>query len=260
MKRVTILLIIISLLIIGLGVVGIGNKSFFKDYYKTTNDAEEIVRVPLPLFSYFKHEIGEYDAIFKTLNRVNRVNEFINNYLDSLTSCYDESYFYDQDLGITIKGYSIKDGFPLNEITISYIKGNQCENQYVLEENWTTNLRENALIKEVVLTKATAVGDTITYDSKMVDNYDIEAIYEYIDNNAITRIENKDNIAIVEDDGSYVLAIYYDINDESYDMKIFSHDTGYLAVKIIDSNDHAKNAIYDMKMDVNLFLKQIFSH
>ncbi|MDD4298610.1 MAG: hypothetical protein PHS98_03160 [Bacilli bacterium] len=258
MKKKTILLIVIAVLLIGLGIVGVTNKTFFKTYYETTNEKKETVKIPLPLFSYFESESGEYTATFKTLRSVNSISNKLNKHIENLTSCYDESYFYDEKLGITISQYSIENGFPFNKIILAYKKGDYCENQYVLDNNWMTEIKENATIKEVIITKCSIKDNDIKYTPKTITNYDIERAYNYINKSSITRIENKNNITNIDEDDSYTINVHYTIDNFGYELIIFSYDTNYLAFKVIDSNDHAKNAVYNMNTNSNHLLKQLW--
>lgn len=258
MKKKTIFLILIAALIIGVGVIGITNKTFFKTYYQTTNSKNEVVKIPLPLFSYFEREKGEYSATFKTVRGVKSVGNILNNYVGKLTSCYDESYFYDNKLGITINEYYIEDDFPFNKINLTYRKDNYCENQYVLDDSWMTEIKDNATINEVIITKCNTQDDTILCTPKTIDNYDSEEAYNYMNKSSIIRIENKDNITNIDADDTYNINVYYTLNNSSYELLIFSHDTNYLAFKVIDSNDHAKNAVYNMDSNTNELLKKVW--
>ena len=42
--------------------------------------------------------------------------EILSKYVESLESCYDESYFYDSELNITIFKYYVEDESPFNKI------------------------------------------------------------------------------------------------------------------------------------------------
>lgn len=258
MKKKRIFLVILAVLIIGLGVIGITNKTFFKTYYETTNSKKEVVKIPLPLFSYFEGEKGEYTATFKTLRGIKSVGNMFNNYVEKLTSCYDESYFYDDKLGITISDYYIEDGLIFNKINLTYRKDNYCEDQYVLDDNWMTEIKDKSTINEVIITKCNTKDDTILCTPKSIDNYDIEEAYNYMNKDSIIRIENKDNITNVDGDDTYIIKVHYTLNKSNYVLSIFSHNTNYLAFKVVDMNDHPKNAIYDMKQNTNELLKQVW--
>lgn len=253
MKKTLLIGIILLILILS---CGLNNKTFFKNYYQTTNNKGEIVKIPLPIFSYFKQEDANHNVTFKTLIGAKRVNQVISNYIEGLTACYNESYYYDENLGITIKQYLSKKGFPFSEIILSYDKGDYCTNQYVLPSNWLTIIKEEAIIKEVVIIKCN-IQTNITFTEKPITNYDVKTLYDYSDNKLFKRIENKENIIYVDQDDSYVVNVYYQIKNEEYKLEIFSYNNN-LVFKVIDSNDHAKNAIYEIEEPANQVLKQLW--
>jgi hypothetical protein len=48
------------------------------------------------------------------------------------------------------------------------------------------------------------------------------------------------------------------MNNTSYALSIFKYNN-YLAVKVVDDDDHSKNAIYDIGKDVNSLLESIYN-
>lgn len=260
MKKKTIFLIVLVVLIIQVcfTVIGFSNKTFYKKYYEITNSKEEVVKIPLPLFSYLESEKEGQGATFKTLRGVKNIGKILSDYVENLVPCYNESYFYDDNLGITIGEYYIEDGLITNKIKLTYRKDNYCENQYVLDDNWMAEIKDKATINEVIITKCNIKDEIISCTPEAIDNYDIKEAYNYMNKSSITRVENKENITNVDADGSYSISVYYTMNNSSYKLLMFSHNTDYLAFKVIDSNDHAKNAIYNMKQNTNELLKQVW--
>src|SRR5690554_3018126 len=147
-KKIIMTILIIFVLSL---LVGVSNKSFFKNYYETTNLKGEKIKIPLPLFSYYQVEQDGSIVTFKTFRGVNNIQNILNNYVEYLQSCYDESYFYDSNLDITINRYYIEKGVPFNNIYLDFDYGNYCENEFVLDNNWLIEFIEKAEVQEVVI-------------------------------------------------------------------------------------------------------------
>ena len=63
-------------------------------------------------------------------------------------ACYDENYFYYEDLDISINDFEVEKKFFLYFITLGYEEGNVCETEYVLEEEYINNFLAKAVIEE----------------------------------------------------------------------------------------------------------------
>jgi len=234
---IKIAVIIITIIITELTV----NSTFLKDNYDK--------KIAVPRFSYLTKE-EEGSITLKTLKKEEKVQEFINSYLEGLTSCYDESYFYDKNGKVTITKYNIKN----HTITIEYSDEYLCQTQYVLEDNWLTNIQENATIEEAIISKCSLVGTLFSCNEKNIT--DMNQIY----NITATHIETKDNIAQAEDN-TYIATITYILDNNPYTLNItVNGDNEYLLYKVIDANDHPKNALYEVETDPYSTLETIYNN
>ncbi len=251
---------IIILLLANLLVIGFTNKTFFKNYYQTTNFNGEKVRITLPIFSYYQKVHGSYEVTFDTIRSVKSISKILNKYLENLPSCYDESYFYDQDLDITISRYSVEDNFPFNRINLVYTDGNYCENEYVLADNWISEFIEKSKIEEVNIKKCVISNSIIKCTEKSVDKKYVINIFDFVANVDYTRIENKKNLNIDESKDHSLISVYYTIDNQNYVLSVFIYNDKYLTFKITDANDHPKNALYDVDQDLNLIFENLYNN
>ncbi len=118
MKKV-VLLICIGVVVI-LGVVLVFNKTFIHDYYEVTNDKGQEVRFTALQFSFFVGEPEQHTAVFYRFGSQQAMQNQINHYVESLTSCYDDGAFCDTEQDITVYSYQVSDGFLLHKITLVY--------------------------------------------------------------------------------------------------------------------------------------------
>lgn len=253
-KMILITVTIIMFIIIVFLVIGITNKTYFKKYYEVTNLDGKEIRIPLPLLSYYKGE-----NTFSTLRSVKSVSNILNKYVENLQSCYDESYFYDKDLNITINRYYVENEFPFNKINLEYSFGNRCENEFVLDDNWVDEIIEESEIEEISIRKCVSESDVLKCDSKTINEVDIEEVLQYTMEHDFVRIKNNKNIGIDETGKHYLISIYYKIGKSGYMLSIFKHDDNYLAFKVTDANDHGKNAIYDINKDIDTMFNDIYN-
>ena len=245
MKKKQIRFLLLGLIIIPFILLLITNKTFFKNYYSIRNNNEEVIKIPLPMFSYYVNEVDS--ASFKTIRRVNKIIPIINNYIEGLQSCYDESYFYDSNLDITISQYNVIDEFPINKIYLTYTLGNYCENQYVLDNDWANQFINDFEIEEASI------------NEKTINKEDVLELFEYIEQEDTFRVENKTIININEDVSNYLVSVYYLLDSKPYILEIFKYNDNQIAFKVTDANDHSKNAIYNISNDVNQIFDDIYN-
>ena len=125
-KIIIVVCILLFILILILG----SNKTFFKTSY---------MGIKIPLFSYYEKGNALY-----SIRSYKKIDEIKNNYLNSLESCFDESYFYDKNINKSIIKYDIQNKI-INRIIIEYENGNVCLNEFVLEDDWDKNINEKIL-------------------------------------------------------------------------------------------------------------------
>ncbi len=258
-NRILIISLIVIIVIIGTFlIIGLTNKTYFKSYYEVTNKAGKKSKIPLPLFSYFREEHGKYNATFTTLRGVRVTQDTLSKYVENLHACYDEGYFYDKNIDITISKYYIENGFPFNKIYLTYDFGNYCENEFVLDNDWLTKVITKADIREVNINKCVLVNNNMKCDSKTVSKTDVDKFFDYANKIMFPRIENKNNITNNNTKTYYSITAYYIMDGSSYMLTAFPYSDTYLAIKITDPNDHSKNAIYDIGA-VNPLLASIYN-
>jgi len=61
--------------------------------------------------------------------------------------CYDESYFYNEDMDVSFYDYNFEKFLIFHKITLGFKKGNVCETEYLLEEEYINNFVNNAKIE-----------------------------------------------------------------------------------------------------------------
>lgn len=245
MKKKIIMLIIILVPIFVLS----SNKTFLKEYYYINADS----KIKIADYSFYLNDRNNTVA-FITIKSVEDIRSEMSSYIESLESCYDESYFYDEVNKVTIKSFDIEEGKLFNTYKIDYDLNNLCENEYVLGNSWLNEFKDNAEIAEITVTECID-----KCNSKNINDLNLENLLNYLSEDDYQRIENKNNINFDSTSGYYVTA-YYTIEDMDYMMYVFSYENN-LAIKIIDSNDYPKNALYQLNIDninINELIKNIY--
>jgi hypothetical protein len=249
------LITILSIMAI-VSIILVVNKTFIKNYYRIKNE-KELVNIPVPRFSYLIDRKKD-SAKFYTLRSPKKIQIALNNYVENLQSCYDESYFYDKNTNITIKRYYVEDSFPFNKIYLEYILGNYCENEYVLDDNWLKDIKDKAKIQEIDITKCNLKDNNVKCDTKTLTDNDINGLLKDILPDDAIRIDYKNNFGIDPTKDYYSIEAYYVVGKFGYTLSIFKYND-YLAFKIIDINDHQKNAVYEINKDVNSIFQDVYN-
>ena len=184
-KSIIVVCILLFILILILG----SNKTFFKTSY---------MGIKIPLFSYYEKGNALY-----SIRSYKKIDEIKNNYLNSLESCFDESYFYDKNINKSIIKYDIQNKI-IKRIIIEYENGNVCLNEFVLEDDWDKNINGKEIIaSEIVKCKNNKcetskvsinfkklVNDLKNSSRIENDNY---VNFDYVDNNNYIGIYLSDN-------------------------------------------------------------------
>jgi hypothetical protein len=113
------LLICINI-VIAIGLFMFFNKSFPHDYYEVINDQGKTARITTLPFSFFTGEQVKHTAVFYRLGNRQEMQDKLNHYVESLTSCYDDGAFCDTEQDITVYSYVVSEGFLLHKITLVY--------------------------------------------------------------------------------------------------------------------------------------------
>jgi hypothetical protein len=226
--------LIIGMVLFFILIIVITNMITFEKSYLIGNTK----KISIPLFSFYS-KISDNKVTFYSLKSKKNTKNF-NSYIENNKSCYDEGYFYVEKDDVTIMRTSIEDKFLFNKISVEYYIGNYCENEFVLDENWSQDFLNNADIYEIKMNEK-------DLDIEIIKN----RIRTFIDNNI--REENKNIISI--NDYKDIINIYYNLNNKSYHLSILKYN-GYIAFVIVDPDDHQKNAIYKTD-NIDKFFKNL---
>ena len=227
-KIIIVVCILLFILILILG----SNKTFFKTSYKG---------IKIPLFSYYEKGNALY-----SIRSYKKIDEIKNNYLNSLESCFDESYFYDKNINKSSIKYDIQNKI-IKRIIIEYENGNVCLNEFVLEDDWDKNINE----KEIIASEIVKCKNNKCETSKVSINF--KKLVNDLKNSS--RIENDNYVSFDYVDNNNYIGIYLSDNKTySKAIKIIPYKEKVLGIIIIDDNDSKKNALYKIDKDVNKYI------
>lgn len=190
------------------------------------------LKAPVPKFSY-QISSSETTYTYFNLKSLEKNTEWVNSYLDDLVSCYDESWHYDSVYDITISNYTVKKDKMISELKINYEKGNLCENQYVLTEDYLKEIQENLEYNEALIYSCEALN---TCAETPIDEEKVKEVIELSKNE---RIDSKE--IIHQDDGSFKKVVIYLSSGDN--LEVFEKEDK-IHFKVIDQNDHSKMAIF----------------
>lgn len=227
-KIVIIVCILLFILLLILG----SNKTFFKTSF---------MGIKIPLFSYYEKGNTLY-----SIRSYKKIDEIKISYLNSLESCFDESYFYDKNIDKSIIKYDIQNKI-VKRIIIEYENGNVCLNEFVLEDDWYENINENEIIASEIVKCKNNKCET----SKVSINF--KKLISDLKNS--TRIENDNYISFDYIDNNNYIGIYLSDNKTySKAIKIIPYKEKVLGIIIIDDNDSKRNALYKIDKDANKYI------
>lgn len=227
-KIVIIVCILLFILLLILG----SNKTFFKTSF---------MGIKIPLFSYYEKGNTLY-----SIRSYKKIDEIKISYLNSLESCFDESYFYDKNIDKSIIKYDVQNKI-IKRIIIEYENGNVCLNEFVLEDDWYENINENEIIASEIVKCKNNKCET----SKVSINF--KKLISDLKNS--TRIENDNYISFDYIDNNNYIGIYLSDNKTySKAIKIIPYKEKVLGIIIIDDNDSKRNALYEMDKDANKYI------
>lgn len=246
MKKIykTVLIIFVILLVFLLFSFVI-NKTFFKQNYINRDNDKNEVSFEVPKYSYFvssKNATGETTVKLISLRKVENIEKDIEQYLNEFISCYDESYYAKNDL--TFLKYQVNKKVLHNEIEIVYVEENVCEEEFVLKTDWIEDL---PLFDEMFLIK-----DLEEFDKMNIEAINLNEILNDLLNES-SRTPNNENIQFEEK--GYALEFY----KGTMKLTIAPYEDKFLAFKLLDENDHSKNAIYNTH-DAETSLFDIYNH
>lgn len=230
MKKIIVISICILLFILML-ILG-SNKTFFKTSF---------MGIKIPLFSYYEKGNTLY-----SIRSYKKIDEIKTSYLNSLESCFDESYFYDKNIDKSIIKYDIQNKI-VKRIIIEYENGNVCLNEFVLEDDWYENINE----KEIIASEIVKCKNNKCETSKVSIN--LKKLISDLKNS--TRIENDNYISFDYIDNNNYIGIYLSDNKTySKAIKIIPYKEKVLGIITIDDNDSKRNALYKIDKDANKYI------
>ena len=110
-------------------------------------------------------------------------NDDISEFEDN--SCYNESYFYNEKRDVSIYDFEFKKILFFHAIILKYEKGNVCDTEYVLEEDYINNFLKNAIIEEnpnnIDLAKLIEGKTAIVWNTRYLGNDYLNEIYYILD-------------------------------------------------------------------------------
>jgi len=122
MKKILLILGICA--VIGIGCLLFFNKTFLHDSYQVTNEKGQAAQITSLQYSYFvgetENDNGKITAVFYRFGNQNDMQDRINQYVENLTSCYDDGAFCDTEQDFTIYSYQVSKGILLHKITLVY--------------------------------------------------------------------------------------------------------------------------------------------
>jgi hypothetical protein len=177
----------------------------------------------VPKFSFLYYFVkNEETETYKylTLSKRATVERYRTENVENHTSCYDESYFYDNNKMITYLKYEYKDGFLLNHIEIKIVRLDLCKDELSLDKDW--------------------VNDVINVNSS---NFDYLKLF--------SEIQGKEIIhgGIIDFDDSYY------IQYGNY-FVYFTRVEDRLGIIQMDQNDHKKYGFYQLENAEEYLIKE----
>lgn len=236
MKKIPkVIMILLLALFISLILILAINRTFFKQTYTSKGAEEKEISFTIPKYSYYRSsESSDEETTVKliSLRSVESIEKDIEEYFTELKSCFNESYYSDENL--TFIKYQVNKRKLHKEIEIVYVVDNLCKDEFVLENDWLTQL---PLFDEMVLYDNSE--DTNSPDKQVIESADLTEVLR----SALTgsrRIRRYENVQI--DERSSLLEFY----SGTVKLTITPYRGRQLLFKLLDENDHSKNAIYQV--------------
>lgn len=194
------------------------------------------INVEIPSLSIVT-KVKDGKANLINFKKEEKLTSEINEYLDALNTCYNETIHYDEKEDVSIKKYTVSNKKVYNKLEINYEKGNLCKEEYVLQDNWF-NILKDVDPDEIVFEHCNMKCAPINIETSKMKN-----IYDYFFKDKLNRIKSNQNFSV---DGDYNLSIYFTDKNINYTLTIFDYNEN-IAFKLTDQNDASKNAIYNYK-------------
>ncbi len=169
------------------------------------------------LYSFVKSE-GVETYKYITLASRKSYEKYLTKNIEILQSCYDESYYYDEDENITYLKYEYKKLFIINIIEIKIVREDYCKDALVLKKDWINDV-------------SNVIDSNLNYDKLLLDLRGKEITFEGV---------------IAFDDRYFMQYNNYFAYFIPYEDK--------LGVILLDQNDHKKYGFYQID-DISKYLE-----
>ena len=231
------LLISLSLLIIVLLIF----KFLSINNYQVKELIDKNISIPLERCSFNIKEEKEGDLYilsYKSFQSAKTLNQKFEKHLENLESCYDESFYYDKDLNISINSYQAEQDGIFSKVSLRYKYANLCETEFVLDEDWIHQLDFSKFIEAEYISEAKLIKISKDQTIKLFDK---------ILN--LKRISNKKSIHINKD--YKIFKVYF----SDYLLTMTVDENEKLIIILNDKDDQNKNALYYLDKS-NKFLEK----
>lgn len=190
------------------------NQTFIYEVYK--GELMEGDGITIPRFLYFVSEDNDLNVKFYTPLSKSYITSGKDSYLNNLTKCYGK-YYFDEDNNITITKYNIIDNSYYREITISYVIGNYCSDDYVLSDMWVYeyNTLSTYINGDI---SATAMNELINkiYNSSRINDPEITDYKSQVEYKVTSKINGIEYEMYFSDFSANELLVIKKINNEEY--------------------------------------------
>lgn len=118
-------------------------------------------------------------------------------------TCYDDGISYDEKLDISVTSVDIKKILFFYKVTLGYEKGNLCDYEYYLEEEYITNFINNAKVlennKKIDIAKLIKGKKVIESNTRYIGNdYESFIIYELNYEEEILYVFYVDDLLVIQ--------------------------------------------------------------
>jgi len=169
------------------------------------------------LYLFFKsEEVETYKYV--TFASRKSYEKYLTKNIEILKSCYDESYYFDEDENITYLKYEYKQLFIINIIEIKIVREDYCKDELVLKKDWINDV-------------SNVIDSNLNYDKLLLDLREKEITFDGV---------------IAFDDRYFMQYNNYFAYFIPYEDK--------LGVILLDQNDHKKYGFYQID-DISKYLE-----
>lgn len=104
------------------------------EHIRYTHNENKLINLGVPKFSFLR-KYNENSYSYKSFRDKSVLKKEIKNYVNTLkhVSCYDTTYFYDEDANVTIIDYGVKGNIIYSTISYSIMNGNYCSKWEISE-------------------------------------------------------------------------------------------------------------------------------